>query len=359
MTHSNDGYLGAYAGRTVLVTGGLGFIGSNLARRLAELGGVRIILVDSMVPDLGGNLFNVEGITDQIEVHKVSMGNGDAVTPLLAGVDVVFNLAGSVSHIDSMKMPLLDLELNTSDHLAFLEACRGACPQARIVFTSTRQVYGRPEYLPVDESHPVRPTDINGVNKYATEQYHSIYHRVHGLRSVILRLTNTYGPRQLVRHARQGFVGWFVRLAIDDENITLYGDGKQLRDLTYIDDAVEALLRAGACEAALGQTLNLGGPEPVSLVKIAQILTAAAGSGNVRLVPWPPEKRAIDIGDSYCDFRLAREILGWEPRVGVTDGLSRMVSFYQRHRDRYWTAEAAQSMMTAAASTTSPRARSG
>jgi len=359
MPHPSDNHLETYRDRTVLITGGLGFIGSNLAHHLAALGGVRLFLVDSLVPDCGANPFNLHGIADRVEVHEVAIGNTEAVTPLLRGVDVIFNLAGSVSHIDSMRNPMLDLELNTADHLAFLEACRRACPEARIVFSSTRQVYGRPEHLPVEESHPLRPVDLNGVHKLAAEQYHSIYHRVHNLRSVTLRLTNTYGPRQLVRHARQGFIGWFVRQAIDGEEIKIYGDGMQVRDLAYVDDTVEALLRAGSCEAALGRILNLGGIEPVPLIQIARLLTEIAGAGSVSLVPWPPEKRAIDIGDCYTDRRLAREVLGWEPRTQLADGLRRMVAYFKQHRDRYWTpavAPAAAAPAAAEPAATAPAA---
>ncbi len=341
MAHPNDGYLGAYPGRTVVITGGLGFIGSNLARALAGLGGVRIVVLDRLVPDLGGHPFNLDGIAGRVEVHHLAIGDIEAVTPLLSGADFIFNLAGSVSHIDSMQQPLLDLELNTADHLAFLEACRRACPRARIVFSSTRQVYGRPDYLPVDERHPARPVDVNGVHKLAAEQYHQVYHQVHGLRSAILRLTNTYGPRQLVRHARQGFIGWFVRQALDGEEIKIYGDGTQVRDMNYVDDVVEALLRAGAAAEAYGQILNLGGPEPALLIDIARTLVRVAGSGSVSLVPWPAEKRVIDIGDCYCDYRRAIEVLGWRPRTDLATGLGRMVEFYRQHREQYWTPVAA------------------
>jgi UDP-glucose 4-epimerase len=336
MAHPNDRYLDAYPGRTVVITGGLGFIGSNLAHALAGLDDVRLVVLDSLVPDLGGHPFNLDGIAGPVAVHRVAIGDTEAVTPLLSGADLIFNLAGSVSHIDSMKQPLLDLELNASDHLAFLEACRRACPGARIVFSSTRQVYGRPDYLPVDEEHPARPVDVNGVHKLAAEQYHQIYHHVHGLPSVILRLTNTFGPRQLVRHARQGFIGWFVRQAIDGEEIKIYGDGTQVRDMNYVDDVVEALLRAGAAEEACGRILNLGGPQPALLIDIARSLVRVAGSGSVSLIPWPPEKRAIDIGDCYCDYRRAMQVLGWRPRTDLATGLRGMVEFYRRHREQYW-----------------------
>ncbi len=336
MAHPNDSYLSAYAGRTVLVTGGLGFIGSNLAHHLAACPGTRLLLVDCLVPDCGGNPFNIEGLAGRVEVHHADIGDAKAMAPLLAGVDYVFNLAGNVSHIDSMRDPLLDLKLNAADHVSLLETCRRVAPDARIIYSSTRQVYGRPDYLPVDEKHPVRPVDVNGVSKLAGEHFHLVYHQVHHLRSVILRLTNTYGPRQLVRHSRQGFIGWFVRLIVDGGEVKLYGDGMQLRDLAYVDDVVEGLLRAGAVEDAYGQVLNLGGSEPTPLLTITRLLIAAAGTGSVTLVPWPPEKQAIDIGSCYCDYGAATRLIGWRPRTELAAGLGAMVAYYREHRAHYW-----------------------
>ena len=338
---ANDRYRDTYAGKRVIVTGGMGFIGSNVAHALVEARAASVILLDSMVPDCGANPFNLEGIRDRVELYRVEIGDQAAVGPLLSGADYVFNLAGHVSHIDSMKQPLLDLKLNASDHLAFLEACRAHAPAARIIFSSTRQVYGRPAYLPFDEAHPTAPVDVNGVNKLSAEHFHRVYHEVHGLKSAIIRLTNTYGPRQLVRHARQGFIGWFVRQALDGETITLYGDGMQLRDLAYIDDVVEGLLRAGAAEATYGRTLNLGGGPPVPLKEIADIIVRAAGSGRVGTVPWPPEKRAIDIGSCHTSYALATELCGWRPRTELATGLLTMVEFYRRHRTHYWPLPAA------------------
>jgi nucleoside-diphosphate-sugar epimerase len=329
-------HLAAYRDRSILITGGLGFIGSNLAHALLPARPRRILLIDCLVPDCGGNPFNLEGIRDQVAVERVDLGDREAVAPLLSGVDWIFNLAGHVSHIDSMRNPLLDLKLNASDHVAFLEACRQVAPKARIVFTSTRQVYGRPEYLPLDEKHPTRPVDVNGVSKLAAEHFHRVYHQAHGLKSVILRLTNTYGPRQLVRHARQGFIGWFVRQALDGEEIKLYGDGKQLRDLAYVEDVVEGLLRAGACDAAYGQTLNLGGGPATSLREIAELVVQAAGAGKIGFMPWPEEKRAIDIGSAQTSYAQATALFDWQPRTELAVGLEAMIEYYRRHRSAYW-----------------------
>jgi len=325
---------GHYAGRPVLVTGGLGFIGSTLARRLADLGAA-VTVVDSLIPDYGGSLANVAGYEGRLRVNIADV-RGHGMEFLVRGQDTIFNLAGQVSHIDSMRDPFTDLDINCRAQLSILEACRRQNPEARIVYASTRQIYGVPDYLPVDEAHPVHPTDVNGINKMAGEWYHILYSNVYGLRAVSLRLTNTYGPRMLVKHARQTALGWFVRQALDDEPIEIWGDGRQLRDYNYVDDVVGAFLLAGACDAANGRVINLGGREPVSHLELIQTLVEVAGSGSYRLVPFPPERKRIDIGDVYSSYALAREILGWEPTTELREGLARTVAFYREHREAYW-----------------------
>ena len=328
-------YLGAYAGRRVLITGGLGFIGSNLARRLVDLG-ADVLLVDSLVPGYGGNLHNIADVAERLTVNIADIRTEWSMRYLVQRRDFLFNLAGQVSHIDSMTDPRTDLEINCRAQLTLLEACRYENPALKLVFASTRQIYGRPTYLPVDEAHPITPTDVNGINKMAGETYHLLYNNVYGLRASALRLTNTYGPRMLMSHNRQGFLPWFVRQALDGEEITLYGDGEQQRDMTYVDDAVDAFLRAGAMDEANGRPFNLGGPRPYSLREIAETIIRLAGSGSLRLVPWPPEKKVIDVGSVYSSFgRLERE-LGWRPIVGLEEGLGRMIAYYRAHRDHYW-----------------------
>lgn len=327
-----------YAGRRVLVTGGAGFIGSNLARRLVGLG-ADVVLVDAFVPGMGGNRFNLQDIRDRIDLRVADVADAREMAGAVAGASVIFSLAGSVSHIDSMRHPSQDLHHNSAGPLALLEAIRRHNPAARVVYVSTRQVYGRPQSLPVDETHPARPTDVNGVNKLAAEGFHHVYHRVHQLATTILRLTNTYGPRQLIRHNRQGFLPWFVHQALLDREITLYGDGSQLRDLVAVDDVVEALLLAGEHPAAVGETLNIGGPEPLSLREIAELVVAAAGSGQISFVDWPPEKRPIDIGSFVADSSRARSLLGWQPRIHVAAGLRQMFAFYRAHGGHYFGCE--------------------
>jgi UDP-glucose 4-epimerase len=323
-----------YRGRRVMITGGLGFIGSNLARQLVDLE-ADVLLVDSLIPDYGGNLFNIDGIADRVELNVADIRHESTMNHLVQHRDVIFNLAGQVSHIDSMRDPYADLEINCRSQLTILEACRYNNPGVKVVFAGTRQVYGRPSSLPVDETHLVRPTDVNGINKAAGEYYHLVYNNVFHVRACSLRLTNVYGPRQLIRHNRQGFIGWFLRQAVEDETIEIYGDGSQLRDFVYVDDAADAFLRAGEDDACNGDVFNIGGDEPISHRDLTTMLVDLAGTGRVRYVDWPVEKKAIDIGDFYADSSKFRRLTGWAPSVALREGLSRTLSYYRRHIDRY------------------------
>lgn len=325
----------AWRGRRVLITGGLGFIGSNLAIRLVELG-AEVTVVDSLVSDYGGNPFNVAPVENRLNVNIADIRDEHSLPALVAGQEVIFNLAGQVSHVDSMSRPREDLEINCAAQLALLEACRRESPAARIVFAGSRQQYGRPRFLPLTEEHPLHPLDVNGINKTAGESYHLLYHEVYGLETASLRLTNTYGPRMLMRHPRQGFIAWFVRRAVEGEEIEVFGDGSQLRDFNFVDDVVDAFLRAGSSPSAPGRVYNLGHPEPVSLLALVELLLELAGGGSFRLVPFPEERARIDIGSVYADHSRIRAELGWEPRVPLREGLGRMIAYYREHRERYW-----------------------
>ncbi len=326
-------YRDFYRGRRVLVTGALGFVGSNLCRSLADLG-AQVLAVDSLLPDYGGNLFNLAGYEDKVRINIADV-RGHGMGYLVKGQDVLFNLAGQVSHIDSMTDPFTDLEINCRSQLSILEALRAHNPEARVVYAGTRQVYGKPRYLPVDEQHLLTPTDVNGINKVSGEMYHLVYHSVYGIRASSLRLTNTYGPRQLIRHNRQGFIGWFMRQVVLGEEIQIFGDGQQRRDFDYVDDTVDAFLRAGASDAADGQVFNLGGDEAVSLLDLTRLMIEIAGRGSYRLVPFPPERKRIDIGDFHADTTRIRTVLGWQPRVPLRDGLARTIEYYMSHREHY------------------------
>jgi UDP-glucose 4-epimerase len=335
-TGPHSAYLDFYRGRRVMITGGLGFIGSNLARQLVALG-AEVLIVDSLIPDYGGNLFNIHDIADRVRLNIADVRMQTSMEVLVRDREIIFNLAGQVSHIDSMRDPYTDLEINCRAQLSILEACRKYNRDARVVFAGTRQVYGRPDYLPVDEKHLVRPADINGVNKAAGEYYHLLYNNVFGIRACSLRLTNVYGPRQLIRHNRQGFIGWFIRMAIENREIQIFGDGSQLRDFVYVDDAADAFLRAAASNACDGQVLNVGGDEPISHRELVHLLVAVAGGGSVRFVDWPPDKKRIDIGSFYSDSSRFRRVSGWAPRVALREGLERTLAYYRQHIGEYVT----------------------
>ena len=321
--------------KKILITGGLGFIGSNLARALVNQG-ASVTLVDSLIPQYGGNLFNIVDIRDQVDINISDVRDPHAMKYLLEGKDYLFNLAGQTSHMDSMTDPQSDLEINASAQLSILEACRLINPDIKIVFASTRQLYGKPDYLPVDENHPIRPVDVNGINKLAGEWYHLLYNNVYGIRACALRLTNTYGPGMRVKDARQTFLGIWVRLLLEGKPIKVFGDGEQLRDFNYVDDCVDAMLLAGASEHSSGKVYNLGSHEVISLKALADIMINIGYEGSFELVPFPEERKAIDIGDYYSDYSLIKSELGWSPRVGLSDGLSRTIAYYAQCRSDYW-----------------------
>jgi len=334
MPNSQPTPLSYYQQKNVLITGGLGFIGSNLAHHLVRLG-AKVLLVDSLIPTYGGNFFNVTGIEDQIRVNIADMRDEHGLRYLVQGQEIIFNLAGQVSHTDSMKDPFTDLEINARSQLSLLEACRHGNPSVKIVFASTRQIYGKPEYLPVDERHPLQPVDVNGVNKLAGEWYHILYHNVHDLKTVSLRLTNTYGPRMRVKDARQTFMGWWLRQIVEGRPFQVYGDGHQMRDFNYVDDAVNALLLAGCQDNAIGKIYNLGGRRSIRLIEMAELLVEINGGGSYKLVSFPAERKRIDIGDYHGDYRKIRQDLGWEPNVGLREGLTRTLAYYHQHLQHY------------------------
>lgn len=324
----------AFAGRCCVVTGGMGFIGSNLALALAGAG-ARVRVVDAMVPGHGGNPRNLDGAEGVIEVTPADVGDDERVAPAVADADFVFNLAGQISHLDSMEDPLNDFDLNARSHLSFLETLRRLGSTAVVVYTSTRQIYGRPRRLPVDESHPIEPVDVNGISQHAAEQLHLLYARVYGMRACSLRLTNVYGPRLRLADSRQGVLGVFLRQALDGETLRLYGDGSQVRDFLHVDDAVEALLAAALEPAATGEAFNVSHDEVLSLRAAADAIVAATGTGRVEFVPWPRDRAAIDIGDFVGDSTKARRVLGWAPTVGFADGIGRTVAFFRERRSWY------------------------
>lgn len=324
-----------YLNKSVLITGGLGFIGSNLAHALVKQGAI-VTLVDSLIPQYGGNPFNIEAIRDTVNVNICDVRDPFAMAYLIKHQDYLFNLAGQTSHMDSMTDPQTDLDINANAQLSILEACRKSNPEIKIVFASTRQLYGKPDYLPVDEKHPIRPVDVNGINKLAGEWYHLLYNNVYGIRACALRLTNTYGPGMRVKDARQTFLGIWVRQLLEGAPIKVFGDGLQLRDFNYVDDCVEALLLAGASDSANGKVYNLGSSEVVGLKDLAGMLIDTNEGGTYEMIPFPPERKAIDIGDYYSDYTLIGRELGWTPKVSLMAGLKKTLDYYKLHRQHYW-----------------------
>ncbi len=324
-----------FNGKRVLITGGLGFIGSNLAIKLVELG-ADVILVDSLIPTYGGNLWNVEPIKEKVRINVSDVRDRFAMKYLITGQHFLFNLAGQTSHIDSMEDPDTDLAINVLAQLQILEACRHHNPDVKVVFASTRQVYGRPQHIPVTEDHPLSPVDLNGVHKLAAEQYHRLFNNIYGIRSVILRLTNTYGPRMRVVDARQTFLGIWIRRLLEGEPILIYGDGTQLRDYNFVDDVVDALLLAACNNDCCGEALNLGSNEVFSLTQTAEVLLKLHPAGQVKYVPFPKDRLAIDIGDYQGDCSRIQSRLGWKATTSFEDGMRETLAYYQQNREKYW-----------------------
>jgi len=324
-----------FAGADVLITGGLGFIGSALARRLVDLE-ARVTLVDSLIPEYGGNAFNIRDIRDRLVVDLTDVRDAVAMATLIKRRRFLFNLAGQTSHLDSMTDPLTDLNINAAAQLQILEACRLHNRDVKIIFASTRQVYGRPKYLPVDEKHPVNPIDVNGINKLAGEWYHLLYNDVYQIRASALRLTNTYGPGMRVKDARQTFLGIWIRQLIDQKPIQVFGTGEQRRDFNFVSDVVEALLSAATNDESDGQVFNLGHREHVSLKELAERIVRINGKGRYELVPFPEDRKTIDIGDYYSDFTKIEKSLGWEPKVTLEQGLQETLAYYRANHAHYW-----------------------
>ncbi len=320
--------------KKILITGGLGFIGSNLACRLVKHGNT-ITVVDSLIPEYGGNLRNIYDIQDKITVSLSDVRDVAAINNLIKGHDYLFNLAGQTSHLDSMLDPITDLDINAKAQLSILEACRRNNPDIRIVFASTRQIYGKPKYLPVDEKHPRHPVDVNGINKIAGEQYHILYQEVNGIASSVLRLTNTYGPRMRIKDARQTFLGIWIRNLLEGKTIQVFGDGKQRRDYNYIEDVLDALLITATKEEAVGKVYNLGAPNPLSLEDTAKIMCLEIEGSDYQMIAFPEDRKVIDVGDFICDYSAFCNQFGWEPKVNFEEGIQRSINYFKKEIKHY------------------------
>ena len=323
-----------YKGKKVLITGGLGFIGSSLAIKLVGHG-AKVTVIDSLVPEYGGNLFNIHGFEGKINVNISDVRDKYSIDYLIQGQDILFNLAGTLSHVDSMTNPYTDLEINVTSQVSILEACRNFNPKIKIVYAGTRNQYGKAQYLPVDEKHPQDPTDVNGINCIAGESYHLLYNRIYGIMACSLRLTNVFGPRHQMKHSRQGVLNWFLRQIIDGEEIKLFGTGEQIRDINYIDDVVEAFLLCGASDKVWGEVFNLGGI-PVSLKKFVEETIKVNKKGKFEVVEFPDDRKKIEIGDYIADYSKIKKVLGWEPKVSLTKGIEKTLKYYKKYKKYYW-----------------------
>lgn len=324
-----------YKGKNILITGGLGFIGSNLCHKLVDLN-ANITVVDSLIPEYGGNLFNVEDIKEKIHINIADIRDQYTMNNLVQEKDIIFNLAGQVSHIDSMNNPFPDADINARSQLYILEACRRFNPNAKVLFAGSRSQYGRALHLPVDEKHPLKPTDFNGINKITGERYHLLYNDYFGIKTCSLRISNTFGPRQFMKNARQTFLAWFIRLAVEGKEITIYGDGKQKRDFCYVDDVVNAFLLAGQSDKSNGQYFNVGNGIPVSVSEIAEKVVEAAGSGKLSFTDWPEDKKKIEIGDYYTNHEKITKALGWSPETSIEEGLKKTIEYVKKYKEHYF-----------------------
>ena len=323
-----------FKNRQVLITGGLGFIGSNLAIKLVG-DGAKVTILDALLPNFGGNIFNISPIKNEVKIIIGDMRDEKTIKKVVRDKQIIFNLAGTLSHIDSMTNPFEDLDINCRAQLCLLEACRKYNRNARIVFAGTRNQYGKALYLPVNEKHLQEPTDINGINALAAEKYHFLYQRIYGIKAVSLRMSNTFGPRHQMKHSRQGVLNWFIRMLINGETIELFGDGSQIRDINYIDDAVDALLLCAQAKKAEGQSYNIGG-EPLTLKEFVEKAIGAYGSGNYKLIPFPKDRKSIEVGNYIADIKKIRDDLGWEPKISVDEGIRMTFKYYEKFQKSYW-----------------------
>jgi len=324
-----------FSGKNVLITGGLGFIGSNLAIRLVEAG-AEVTLLDAMIPGHGGNPFNIEPIKDDVRVNFSDIRDANSLNYVVREKEYIFHLAGQNDHILSLTNPFPDIDINVKGSAVLLEACRNINRHARVIYTGTRGEYGSAVKLPVKEDAPLHPKGIYELSSLTAQMLFKIYHDNHGIQTITLRLTNIYGERAQMRHHRFGVVNWFIRLAIDGETIKVFGDGSILRDFLYVQDTVDAIMKAALCEEAYGEVFNIGVDRPTSFLELANVIVDVAGSGGWEFAPFTPERAAQEPGDFYSDISKARAVTGWEPKTELREGITRAIDYYRQHKVHYW-----------------------
>lgn len=318
----------------ILITGGLGFIGSNLAIKLIDEDH-KVTIIDSLIDGYGGNIYNLKNFENKCNINISDIRDENSIKYLVKDKDVIFNLAAQIGHQRSMINPIQDLEINVRSQLNLLESIRKFAPDSQVVFTSTRQIYGKPQYLPVDEKHPINPVDINGINKFAAEQYHLLYYKIYGIKSTILRLTNTYGPRMRIKDSQQTFIGFWIKKILLGEAIPIYGEGDQIRDFNFVDDVVEALISCINQDKAYGKTINIGSRTNLTLKELGNELKKIDSNVKVEFIPFPKENKKIDIGNYYSNIDLSKEILNWSPEIKLNKGLKKTINFYKKNLENY------------------------
>lgn len=328
----------SFAGKSVLITGGMGFIGSNLAIRLVELG-ANVTIMDSMIPDYGGNEFNINPIKDRVRINYCDIRDENAVAYLVKNQDFVFHLAGQVCHLMSLSNPFPDIEINITGTAILMEALRKHNKNAVVVYTGTRGQYGPSVSLPVNEEAPTNPKGIYEISNLSAEKIIKVYNDVHGIRSVLLRLSNIYGPRSQMKHSRFGVANWFVRVALDDDTMKVFGDGSIVRDFLYSDDCIDAMLMSAITEAAYGEIFNVGSDIPVTFLELVQAITKVAKQGKWELAEFSAERKAQEPGDFYSDVKKIERVVGWKPTTSLEDGLAKTIEYYRKYREQYWIPE--------------------
>ncbi len=326
-----------FLGKRVLITGGLGFLGSNLAHRLVGMN-AKVTLVDALFPEYGGNMFNISGIEDDVVVVKEDARNIGKMRELVKDQDVIFHFAAQVSYIDSLNDPMHDLDMHCGSTLVMLEACRYLNPDIRFIFSSSRLQFGAidPDQNPVKEDTPNRPLSLYGIHKAASEQYGIVYHKNFRMHTVSFRIANPYGPRQQMKHSKYSIVGWFLRQAMENQTIEIFGDGSQLRDYIYVDDMVEAMVRAAASDQSSGEVYNLGSGIGTRFGEMAQTVVDVVGSGKVEFVPWPANYETNETGHYITDINKMRTALGFVPEIKLQEGIERTAEYYLKYQEKYW-----------------------
>lgn len=324
-----------FKGKSVLVTGGMGFIGSSMAIRLAQAG-AKVTLLDAMVPDYGGNEFNISPVKNDVLVNYCDIRDENAVNYLVRKQDYVFHLAGQVCHLMSLTNPFPDISINIHGTAIVMEALRKYNPEAIVVYTGTRGQYGSAVSFPVNEEAPTNPKGIYEISNLTAEKIIKVYNDVHHVRSVLLRLSNIYGPRSQMLSSRFGVANWFVRVAMDNDEIQVFGDGSILRDFCYVDDTVDAILQSAITQEAYGEIFNVGSDIPVSFLELVKTIIAVTKRGSWKFAEFSPERKAQEPGDFYSDISKIDRIVGWRPTTPLADGLAKTVEYYENYRDHYW-----------------------